>query len=60
MSERRPGSKDGGGPAGCLVLVGCGKMGTAMLRGWVPVHVVAAAVAFVLLVVHVVCVLGLR
>ncbi len=25
---------DGGGPRGSLVLVGCGKMGTAMLRGW--------------------------
>ena len=25
---------EGAGPAGALVLVGCGKMGTAMLRGW--------------------------
>jgi pyrroline-5-carboxylate reductase len=25
---------DGGGPPRCVLLVGCGKMGTAMLRGW--------------------------
>jgi pyrroline-5-carboxylate reductase len=30
---------DGGGSAQTLILVGCGKMGTAMLRGWVAAGV---------------------
>ena len=34
MSERLSGTERGGDPARCLVLVGCGKMGGAMLRGW--------------------------
>jgi pyrroline-5-carboxylate reductase len=38
---------DGGASAGSLVLVGCGKMGTAMLRGWI-----AAGVASRFLVVE--------
>jgi pyrroline-5-carboxylate reductase len=32
------------GRAGCLVLVGCGKMGTAMLRGWVAAGVASSCV----------------
>src|ERR1700724_4671472 len=47
VSERRPGVRSGGRPARCLVLVGCGKMGTAMLRGWI-----AAGVASRFLVVE--------
>src|ERR1700732_1334768 len=39
VSERRPGVRNGGRPARCLVLVGCGKMGTAMLRGWIAAGV---------------------
>ena len=39
MSETRPGAENGGGAARCLVLVGCGKMGTAMLHGWVAARV---------------------
>jgi hypothetical protein len=38
--------------------VGAQRIAQAMLRGGVPVHVVAAAVVAVLLVVHVACVLG--
>src|SRR5208283_1134821 len=34
LSKRRPGMGDGEGARGSLVLVGCGKMGSAMLRGW--------------------------
>jgi pyrroline-5-carboxylate reductase len=34
VNERRLGVGDGAGPAGGVVLVGCGKMGTAMLHGW--------------------------
>ena len=30
------------GPARCLVLVGCGKMGTAMLRGWAAAGVASS------------------
>jgi pyrroline-5-carboxylate reductase len=41
---------NGPGPARTLVLVGCGKMGTAMLRGWV-----AAGVASRFLVVEPAC-----
>ena len=33
-----------GGRAGCLVLVGCGKMGTAMLRGWVAAGMASGCV----------------
>src|SRR5215468_10429001 len=47
VSERRPGVATGGGQARRLVLVGCGKMGTAMLRGWL-----AAGVASRFLVVE--------
>ena len=36
--------RNGGGPARCLVLVGCGKMGTAMLRGWVAAGVASSCV----------------
>jgi pyrroline-5-carboxylate reductase len=40
VSEGRLSLGNDGGPARSLILVGCGKMGTAMLRGWL-----AAAVA---------------
>jgi pyrroline-5-carboxylate reductase len=36
--------ENGGDPAHCLVLVGCGKMGTAMLRGWVAAGVASSCV----------------
>lgn len=36
--------ENGGGPARCLVLVGCGKMGAAMLRGWVAAGVASSCV----------------
>src|ERR1700730_10496372 len=39
VRERRPGVRNGGRPARCLVLVGCGKRGTAMLRGWIAAGV---------------------
>jgi pyrroline-5-carboxylate reductase len=44
VSERRPGEENGGGSARCLVLVGCGKMGTALLRGWVAAGVASSCV----------------
>src|SRR3984893_1376021 len=44
VSERRPGVRNGGRPARCLVLVGCGKMGTAMLRGWISAGVASRCV----------------
>src|SRR3984893_1197904 len=46
VSERRPGVRNGGRPARCLVLVGCGKMGTAMLRGWIAAGVASRCVVF--------------
>ena len=36
--------RNDGGLARCLVLVGCGKMGTAMLRGWVAAGVASSCV----------------
>ncbi len=36
--------RNGGASARCLVLVGCGKMGTAMLRGWVAAGVASSCV----------------
>jgi pyrroline-5-carboxylate reductase len=44
VSEARPGGEDGGGPVGCLFLVGCGKMGSAMLRGWLAATVASRCV----------------
>src|SRR5438477_255579 len=44
VNERRPGVENGGGPARCLVLVGCGKMGAAMLRGWRAAGVASSCV----------------
>src|SRR5580693_8742385 len=44
VSETRPGVRNGGRPARCLVLVGCGKMGTAMLRGWIAAGVASRCV----------------
>ena len=44
MSERRLGVGGGAGPAGSIVLVGCGKMGTAMLRGWLAAGVASRCV----------------
>ena len=44
MSERHPGAEPGGGRARRLVLVGCGKMGTAMLRGWIAAGVASRCV----------------
>jgi pyrroline-5-carboxylate reductase len=44
VSERRAGAENGRGPARCLVLVGCGKMGTALLRGWVAAGVASSCV----------------
>jgi pyrroline-5-carboxylate reductase len=35
---------NGGASARCLVLVGCGKMGTAMLRGWIAAGVASRCV----------------
>ncbi len=36
--------RNGGGRARCVVLVGCGKMGTAMLRGWLAAGVASRCV----------------
>ena len=36
--------RNGGRPARCLLLVGCGKMGTAMLRGWIAAGVASRCV----------------
>jgi pyrroline-5-carboxylate reductase len=44
VSERRPGAENGRSSARCLVLVGCGKMGTALLRGWVAAGVASSCV----------------
>src|SRR6516225_4486709 len=44
VTERRPGVRHDGGRANCLVLVGCGKMGTAMLRGWVAAGMASGCV----------------
>ena len=44
MSERRSHVGNSGASALCLVLVGCGKMGTAMLRGWIAAGVASRCV----------------
>lgn len=44
MNEGRFRVGNGADPAGSLVLVGCGKMGTAMLRGWMSAGVASRCV----------------